>query len=235
VPRQHSTSKPTRFTGFADPEARFFRALAKHQDRAWFQAHRHEYDDGWVTPMGLLLAEVRERIDPLFVRHALGEPKIFRLHRDVRFAKDKSPYKTHIGGYVPLGGTGSGPAHPVPVYVQFGTETFLGAGHYMMDAGQLARYREAVLDERRGRALVRIVTALEKAGCTLVAFETLKKVPRGIDPAHPRAELLKRKSLAVEFPTIPKRLIRSPVLVGWLVQQIGKAVPLVEWLADVTD
>src|SRR5262245_23683256 len=184
--------------------------------------------------MRLLLAEVRERIDPLFVHHALGEPKIFRLHRDVRFAKDKSPYKTHIGGYVPLAGTGPGPSQPVAVYVQFGTETFVGAGHYLMDPGQLLRYREAVLDDRRGRALTRVVSALERAGCTPVAIGTLKKVPRGIDPAHPRAELLKRKSLAFHFPPIPKRLIASRALVGWLVQQTAKAVPVVEWLADVT-
>jgi uncharacterized protein (TIGR02453 family) len=214
---------PTRFEGFADAGGRFFRALAKHQNREWFQAHREEYEGGWVRPMRLLLAEVREAIDPLFAHHALGEPKVFRIYRDVRFSKDKSPFKTTIGGYVPLAGGGSGPGQPVPIYVQLGTETFVGAGHYMMEPEQLARYRAAVLDERRGKALGRIVAALEKAGFTLESFASLKNVPRGVDPEHPRAGLLRRKSLAVAFPTLPRRLERTE-----------QSRPLVEWLADVT-
>jgi uncharacterized protein (TIGR02453 family) len=225
---------PTRFDGFADAEARFFRALAKHQSRDWFQQHRREYDDGWVAPMGLLLAEVRERIDPLFVHHAVGDPKIFRIYRDVRFSKDKSPYKTHIGGYVPLAGAARGPNQPVPVYVQLGTETFVGAGHYMMEPAQLARFREAVLDDAQGKTLARIVATLEKAKFRLVSYDALKKVPRGIDPAHPRAELLKRKSLAVEFPTLPKRLVTSRKFVDWLVDRVDQSRPLVEWLAELT-
>ena len=225
---------PARFDGFPDAAARFFHALAKHQTRPWFQAHKHEYDEGWVAPMGLLLAELRERIDPLFVRHAIGDPKVFRIYRDVRFSKDKSPYKTHIGGYVPLAGAGRGPAQPVPIYVQLGTETFVGAGHYMMEPSQLGRYREAVLDDGSGKALGRIVAGLEKAKYRLVSFDALKKVPRGLDPSHPRAELLKRKSLAVEFPALPKRLVTSRKLVDWLVERIDQTRPLVEWLADTT-
>ncbi|HXJ33369.1 MAG TPA: DUF2461 domain-containing protein [Candidatus Eisenbacteria bacterium] len=225
---------PTRFQGFADTDGRFFRALAKHQDRNWFAAHKHEYEQGWVEPMRLLLAEVREQIDPLFAHHPLGDPKVFRIYRDVRFSKDKSPFKTTIGAYVPLSGVGHGPGAPVPVYVQLGTETFVGAGHYMMDPGQLTRFRAAVLDDAQGKALVRIVAALEKAGFSLESFATLKKVPRGFDPEHPRADLLRRKSLAVGFPTLPKRLLVSRALIGWLVKQTEKARPLVEWLADVT-
>jgi uncharacterized protein (TIGR02453 family) len=232
--RPSASEAPARFEGFHDAGARFFHALARNQRREWFAAHRHEYEDGWVTPMKLLLAEVRERIDPLFVQHALGDPKVFRIHRDVRFSKDKSPYKTHVGGYVPLGQGGGGPSQPVPVYVQLGTETFVGAGHYMMDPGQLGRYRDAVLDDARGRELSRILARVTKAGYGLVSVETLKKVPRGIDPDHPRADLLKRKSLALEFPPLPKNLIVSRALVPWLVKRVDAARPFVEWLADVT-
>src|SRR5262245_43838605 len=178
-----TTNGPTRFTGFADVDGRFFRRLAKNQRREWFQAHRSEYDDGWVAPMRLLLAEVRERIDPLFVRHALGDPKIFRINRDVRFSKDQSPYKPHIGGYVPLG-DGHGPHNPVPLYIQLGTSTFVGAGHYMMDPPQLERYRAAVLDDGTGRALARIVAGLERAKFKIVSFDALKRVPKGMDPEH---------------------------------------------------
>src|SRR5690242_8529938 len=101
---------PAPFEGFADREGRFFRALARNQNRAWFERHRREYETGWLAPMKALLAEVRERIDPFFRRHPLGEPKVFRIYRDVRFSKDKAPYKTHIGGYVGIQDTGAGPS-----------------------------------------------------------------------------------------------------------------------------
>jgi uncharacterized protein (TIGR02453 family) len=168
----------------------------------------------------------------MFPRHALGEPKIFRIYRDVRFSKDKAPFKTHIGGYVPLGGT-HGPSNPVPIYVQVGTETFVGAGHYMMEPAQLTRYRAAVLDDATGAPLDRLVRKLGKAGFELASMGTLKKVPRGVDPEHPRAHLLKHKSLAVGFPALPVRLLTERALVTWLTKQASTVRPLVEWLADL--
>src|SRR5438552_17043064 len=90
------------FEGFADRDGRFFRALARNQRREWFEAHRGEYELGWLAPLKALLAEVRERIDALFPHHPLGEPKVFRIHLDVRFSSDNTPYKTHIGSYVAI-------------------------------------------------------------------------------------------------------------------------------------
>lgn len=229
-----ASAAPTRFEGFADADARFFHALARNQTRAWFQAHRHEYETGWVAPMHRLLAELCEAIDPYFARHPLGEPKVFRIYRDVRFSKDKSPFKTHVGGYVPLQSDVRGPAQPIAVYVQLGTETFVGAGHYMMDAAQLARYRAAVLDDAAGAELARLVAGARKAGCRLGGRETLQRVPRGVDPDHPRAELLKHKGLTLHFGAVPKRLIASRALLGWIAREVKKAAPVVEWLAEVT-
>ena len=234
MPRD-SAKTTTRFEGFADSDARFFHTLAKHQDRGWFQAHKREYEEGWVAPMNALLAEVREKIRPFFGRYDLGEPKVFRIYRDVRFSKDKSPYKTHIGGYIPLKRTGAGPGLPAPLYVQFGTESLVGAGHYMMDPKQLDRYRNAVLDGRRGKELVAILARLKKAGFTVESHEMLKNVPRGMNPDHPRADLLKRKALTAAFPKLPKQLIVSRKLIDWLVQETRHVAPLVEWLAAATE
>src|SRR5436189_176005 len=107
-------------------------------------------------------------------------------------------------------------------------EWFVAAGQYMMQPDQLARFREAVLDERRGGELTALLRKLERAGFTVGSHEVLQRVPRSLDPAHPRAELLKRKGLIVTFPEPPRNLLVSRAFVDWLVKGARRAVPLVE-------
>jgi uncharacterized protein (TIGR02453 family) len=223
------------FRGFADADAKFFRALAKNQTRDWFIAHKDEFTDGWQRPMKELLVEVREKVDGAFKHSDLDEPKVFRIFRDVRFSKDKSPYKTHIGGVIPTKRTGKLHEVPIALYFHVGQpNAFAAAGHYMMEAPALAKYRLAVADDKRGRELDRLLSALEKKGFTADSHDTYKRVPRGFDPEHPRAEHLKRKGLTVGFPALPKGILASPKLVPWLVTNIKTAAPLVEWLIFAT-
>ena len=229
-----TNTTPTRFEGFADREGRFFRALARNQRRDWFAQHKQEYEDGWRKPMHTLLAEVRARLEPCYEQDPVAEPKVFRIYRDVRFAKDKAPYKTHIGGYVPLGGTGQGPSAAAALYFHIGAgELFAAAGQYMMDGDQLRRFRAALLDER-GDAVAADLRTLVRAGYEIGAHETLQRVPRGFDPEHPRADLLKRKGLIVAFPPVPHVQLVSRTLVGWLVARAKRVVPVVAWLAALT-
>jgi uncharacterized protein (TIGR02453 family) len=225
----------TRFDGFADTSGRFFGALAKNQRREWFAAHRDEYERGWQAPMHALLAETRARLEPLFRHEPLAAPKVFRIHRDVRFSKDKSPYKTHIGGYVAIDGTGQGPSAAAALYFHVGAEeVFVAAGQYMMDGTQLARFREAVVDDRRGTALEQLLRKVTRAGFGVGSHDVLQRVPRGLDPDHPRADLLKRKGLIVTFPALPRRLLVSRKLVDWVATHAKRTIPVVEWLAGVT-
>jgi uncharacterized protein (TIGR02453 family) len=235
-PARATPDAPAGFDGFADRDARFFRALAKNQKRDWFEVHRREYEEGWLAPMKALLADVRERIDRLYPRHPIGAPKVFRIYRDVRFSKDKSPYKTHIGGYLAIEGAGAAPAAPVALYLHVGAkEVFVGAGHYMMDAAQLARFRHDVLDDARGGALAAILRKLERAGFSIDSREELQRVPRGFDASHPRADLLRRKGLFVGFPELPRALLVDRKLVDWIAGHVKRTVPFVEWLAAVGD
>lgn len=223
------------FRGFADTQGRFFEALLLHNDRDWFQSHRTEYEEGWARPMASLLAEVRAALAGAYGRRALGEPHVFRIHRDVRFSKDKSPYKTHVGGWIPLQtGRAATPGEaPAAIYLQVGVqERFAGAGCWTLDPESLARLRAALLDPRRGAALARLLAPLEAAGFAPMAAETLARAPRGVDPEHPRAALLRLKGLAVSAPTVPARLLTRPELTGWLTAQARAAAPLVRWLAD---
>ncbi len=224
-----------RFEGFADKDGKFFKALAKNNDREWFQARKGEFEEGWNAPMAALLSDVREAIDRAYAHCELDEPKVFRIFRDVRFSKDKSPYKTHIGGFVPVKRQAKTTEVPMALYFHVGaTEKFGAAGHYMMSSPALDRFRAAIADDKRGKELVKILATLGKKGFTADSYESLKRVPKGFDPEHPRAELLKRKGLTVTFPNLPAGLLATPKLTNWLVTQCKVAAPLVEWLVFAT-
>jgi uncharacterized protein (TIGR02453 family) len=223
------------FQGFADASASFFGALAKHQDRTWFQAHKQEFEDGWNVPMKALLEDTRAAVDDAFPHCDLDEPKVFRIYRDVRFSKDKSPYKTHIGGVVPIQRMGKTTEVPMALYFHVGQpKSFGAAGHYMMDARALGRFREAVADTKRGKELDRLLASLQKKGFSVDSHDAYQRVPKGYDPGHPRAEHLKRKGLTVGFPPIPKGLLAKPKLALWVAMQARAAAPLVEWLVYAT-
>ncbi|MEO6600718.1 MAG: DUF2461 domain-containing protein [Polyangiaceae bacterium] len=223
------------FVGFADPNAKFFRLLSKNQDRAWFQAHKAEFETGWQSPMKELLAEVRAGIDRAYIHCDLDEPKLFRIFRDVRFSKDKSPYKTHVGGIIPITRKGKVTEVPMALYMHVGEPTsFAAAGHYMMDPRSLARYRAAVADDKRGKELVKLLAALAKKGFVLRSHDSYKRMPKGYDPDHPRAEHLLRKGLTVGFPDLPTGILTAPKLGAWLVTHAKLAAPLVEWLVFAT-
>jgi uncharacterized protein (TIGR02453 family) len=226
----------TTFTGFADSRATFWKGLAKNNDRAWFAAHKAEFEEGWNAPMKLLLADVREVIDGAYPHLDLGEPKVFRLFRDVRFSKDKAPYKTQLGGLIPLERTGKKVTDlPVALYFHVGaTELLAASGHYMMEPESLARFRAAVADDARGKELTRVLARLTKAGFSATSHEALVRVPKGYDPAHPRADLLKRKGLIASFPPLPRALLTSSALVKWLADGCKRTSKLVEWLAFAT-
>jgi len=223
-------AKPGPFTGFAKDAMAFWHELASEMNRDWFAANKARYEAQWVQPMQALLDEVARRIAPAYRPLTLGAPKVMRIHRDVRFSKDKTPYKTHIGAVVTVAGKKVGEGGNAAMYVHVGLdEEFVGVGCYMFDADKLARWRKAVAG-KPGAELQQIVARLRKAGYVVGGHDDYKQVPRGFAPDHPRAELLKLRGLTGSFPEIPRGLLLKPGLADWLVEH-GKAMaPLVTWL-----
>jgi uncharacterized protein (TIGR02453 family) len=233
--RKSPPAAPAPFGGFADARGDFFVSLALHNDREWFQAHRAQYEEGWAQPMAALLEEVREGLAGAYGKRTLAAPRLFRLNRDVRVSKDKAPYKTHVAGWIPLqlGKTTSPVSAAAALYLQVGPlGRFTGSGCWMLEPDALKRFRAALLDPRRGAALARHLAALEQAGVSASSAEALVRPPPGVDPAHPRAALLKMKGLVVDPGEPPKRLLTRPELAGWLVERARAAAPVVTWLAD---
>src|SRR5215207_963525 len=115
-----------------------------------------------------------------------GEVRLFRQHRDVRFSADKSPYKTTTYGII-----AGRPESDAALYAQLSSAgLFAGTGYYRLDAGQLARLRDAIDDEASGVALQRAVDGVRAAGVEIHG-DTLKTAPRGYPRDHPRVELLR--------------------------------------------
>jgi len=132
------------FTGFPREALGFFKGLAAHNDRDWFQAHKKTYERTCRQPMLDLMAELEPR---------LGRSRISRINRDIRFSNNKSPYKTHIaagvgGYYIHLSQAG----------------LYVGTGIYKPDPPVLARLRAAIDRDASGRKLQAIVTSLRRKG-----------------------------------------------------------------------
>lgn len=215
------------FTGFPDSAMAFFRGLAETQSRDWFLAHRAAYDEGAVAPMRSLLAELSEALAgrglPL-----RGDPfrSVFRLNRDIRFSKDKRPYKTHIGATLTRDGQKLGPGL---LYVHIDPAgSFTAAGFYRPEPPVLAALRAAIADDPAGFAAVE--AALAAKGLAIEADgEALKRAPRGFEAvAEPAATAIRRKSHLLRQP-IPPELRASPALVAFIAEFAAEAAPLLDW------
>ena len=217
------------FEGIGPRAARLIVELAHRQDKAWYTAHKPELDREAFAPLRALLEEAVPRLKRLYPGQQLTA-KVFRIHRDVRFARDKSPYKDHASGVILVGAElepGNGTA---ALYLQVGPDEGAAAGRWSMDREALARHRAAVQDERQGAALEKLLRPLLAGGFSLTSAGQLSRAPRGVDPAHPRLALLKHQGLAVDFPAIPRKLRSSPGLLDWCVERATEVAPLVRWL-----
>jgi len=165
-----------KFLGWRGDFKGFFLGLRANNNKAWFDAHRRQYEDDVKAPMLALLADLEAEFGP--------PRRVSRPNRDIRFSADKSPYKLNI--YADCEGGG---------YVALDAEGLVAAGgRYMVDDAQLKRFREAVAAEQSGGALTGIVAGLRKKGYDVEGQE-LKRVPPPYPQDHPRAELLRHKRL----------------------------------------
>jgi len=199
------------FAGFGERLVDFYDGLEADNSKPYWTDHRAVYEEHVRAPMAALLAE----LEPEF-----GPGKIFRPYRDVRFSPDKTPYKTHCGATV--GG----------YYVQAGADgIMIAGGYYQMAGDQISRYRVAVDEQRRGEDLRRRLDAIGEAGLTR-AGDLLATRPRGVDPGHPRLELLRHRSLYAWRRCPGEELLLSPKLVDEVAGSWRSIAPLIEWLTD---
>ena len=204
------------FDGFPAAALDFYDDLEIDNTRSWWDAHKHVYDEAVLAPMKALTAALAEEF---------GSAKIFRPYRDVRFAKDKTPYKTHQGAFVAV-------ASRTGFYVQVsprGVRT--GGGCYSFEPERLAAFRAAIAHDHYGPDLQQRLVAATRKGLE-VGGERVKTTPRGYEKDHPRIELLRYKQLFLGRDLGFEPVIHTAELLD-LVREDWRAVrPTVEWIAE---
>ncbi len=201
------------FTGFPEAALDFYDDLELDNTRSFWEAHRHVYDESVRAPMLALTADLSAEFGPA---------KVFRPFRDVRFAKDKTPYKNHQGAIVQI-------APATGYYVEIGSPGVrVGGGYYHAGGPDLGRIRAAIDVEHSGQELERIVRQLEQDGFE-IRGDQLKTSPRGYSVDHPRIDLLRYTSLSLGrgygFENLDTPDLVDRVRADWQALR-----PLVEWV-----
>ena len=206
------------FTGFPDEGLVFYEGLEADNSKSYWTANKAAYDEHVRAPMLALVEELTAEFGP---------SKLFRPYRDVRFAKDKTPYKTHQGAVLHPDGAGTG-----AWYVEVSADGLAArGGSWRMQPDQVERYRRAVDDDLPGGQLEQLVAKIRRAGLS-VDGEQLKRAPRGYGPDHPRIELLRHKSIHGGRHWTPEDWLDSHEVVDRLRRTWRALKPLNDWLAD---
>jgi uncharacterized protein (TIGR02453 family) len=201
-----------KFAGIPVAALDFYEDLEADNSKSFWTAHKDVYDTAVRAPLEALAAELE---------HDFGSAKLFRPYRDVRFAKDKTPYKTQQGMWF---------AESARYVAVSAAGLFLAGGYWGTASDQVHRLRRAVDDDIAGAELTRIVERTCGAGFELGGEQTTR-VPAGFARDHPRADLLRYKSLTVhrQFgcpPWLTTRRARTEI-----VRSLNRLGPLVDWLA----
>lgn len=198
------------FGGFPEQALMFYEGLEADNSKAYWTDHKDTYDTCVAGPFRELLAA----LEPEF-----GPGKLFRPYRDVRFSKDKTPYKTQAAAIV--GGS---------LYVALSADgLFVGGGMYAMASDQVQRLRAAVADDLTGGQLSALLAVLAGNGWE-VGGDQLVRVPKPYDATHPRAELLRHKSLIASQARQPQEWLHTSEVRDRLAAAWGELGPMVGWL-----
>jgi uncharacterized protein (TIGR02453 family) len=230
----------TQFRGFSREGMQFLVDLAGNNERSWFQPRKDQYERLLKEPLEALCVALAERFEakglPL---RADPRKSPFRIYRDVRFSKDKSPYKTNLGADFPYVDQSAPPSEEGPHsagggYIHISPEgSFVGGGMWHPEPARLAAFRELV-----DKQPARVMNAIEDPGFvsrfkTLSSDgESLKRVPTGYPPDHPHADLLKMKNV-VFGRELRDDEVFSARLPDILVDDFAAAMPVYRLLATL--
>ena len=217
------------FQGFPKQGLAFLRSLKRNNNRPWFEKRKGDYEQFVKMPMQSLISDLQGPFRSFAPEYDLNPKRsIFRIYRDVRFSKDKRPYKTNVAAHFvlrgkPKGISGSG----YYLHIEPG-EVYLGAGIYMPESDQLKRIRRAIA-ERSDEFLAIVTDHPFKKTFGSMEGEQLVRVPAGYAPDHPMADYLRFKHFFVGL-TLPEGRCLKPRFVEDIARAFETASPLVTFL-----
>jgi uncharacterized protein (TIGR02453 family) len=225
------------FTGFPPACTQFLRDLAQNNEKPWFEANKQRYLRDVQTPALALVVALGERLQAEFpdIRYDTrtnGGGSLMRIHRDVRFSPDKSPYKTNVAM---MFSPGTGKKMEAPGFgLQITPEQVdVMVGVFGFSKEMLERYRAAVLNDKLGKSLDAAAAKVRAAGAYTIAGDTYKRVPSGLPADHPRAAWLKHTGLHGFAPTISLDVAATPALVDAAMAHFVALSPVYLWLREV--
>jgi uncharacterized protein (TIGR02453 family) len=211
----------TRFDGFGEYAVDFYDGLAADNSKSYWDANKATYESDVRVPMQAMLGELEQEFGG-----ELGSPKVFRPFRDVRFAKDKTPYKTNCGGVIEAGRGGGA------YYVEVSPDGLrTGGGCFNLAPDQLARFRGAVAEEIHGDRLREILATLERAGWE-IRGDQLRSAPRGVAKDHPRIDLLRYRSVYAVRVWAPDDMLHERECLTRVRKAWRQLRPFNEWAHD---
>ncbi|HUP53536.1 MAG TPA: DUF2461 domain-containing protein [Longimicrobiales bacterium] len=216
---------------FSPDTLRFIRDLKKNNERAWFVANKDRYEETVKDPALRFIADFAPKLAKLSP-HFMATPRsLFRIHRDTRFSKDKSPYKTHVG--IHFRHDGAKDAHAPGYYLHIEPKSvFAGVGIWHPEAGALRLIRERIVEEPA--AWKRATTAKTFTGTFELAGDRLKRPPKGFDLDHPFVEDLKRKDF-IGVVELDDAFVTKGDLPERLAKTFAAGTPLMRLLCDALD
>jgi uncharacterized protein (TIGR02453 family) len=225
----------TDFKGFPADLFGFLNDLKKNNNRDWFNANKERYIKSVVQPMCEFIVAMKPRLKSIS-KHYIADPKphggsMFRIYRDTRFSKDKTPYKTHVA--CQFRHDVGKDVHAPGFYVHLDTdELFFGGGIWHPPGPQLNKIRDFIADNARSWARIKNSKKVTEVGG--IKGESLKRPPRGFNAEHVHIDDLKRKSFYVMAESDPSSALR-PDFIDHMSDAFGRAAPLNRFLCDALD
>jgi uncharacterized protein (TIGR02453 family) len=220
---------------FTDKTFRFLRALARNNDRAWFQAHKADFLAHVRDPALKLIGDLQPALREV-TEHFRADPKpvggsLFRIQRDTRFANDKTPYKTHAGIRFFHARGREIEAPSFYLHVQPG-HCFIGAGLWHPEAATLRKLRQFIHDNPAAWTAATRSAAFKRK--YELGGDSLVRVPQGYAADHPLIDDLKRKSFVAMAP-IDDAVVLGPRLRQGVGEHFKALAPLVDYLCAGLD
>ena len=224
------------FNGFPKAGLQFLSDLAENNNREWFTAHKSDFQELLVKPAQAFISAMGPRLETLspnirYDTRTNGSGSMTRIYRDTRFSKDKTPYKTWMGIAF---WEGDGKKNEKPGYYFGLSQEGCGihVGMYGFPKPLLEAYRNAVVDDELGPALEDILETIQAAGYA-VEGKHYKRVPRGFDKEHPRADLLLYNTLYSSSPELAADVVTTPQIIDVCFDYFQQFAPLQQWLVKV--